>query len=159
MLEFAAIVRVPESDVVQGKATPGLVDAQAAGAPSGPPLRVLVTDAPPQDAYVAVQYDRRWFWIADTDLQSKNTFAIIMLLFSIADTGIKGRLPSSRYPPSERHTGHDYMRTKPITAEPIGISAGIARRIGARRHCQVDEGRLLSFNLALLDGGRVIGTR
>jgi hypothetical protein len=29
MLEFVAIVRVPESDVVQGKATPGLVDAQA----------------------------------------------------------------------------------------------------------------------------------
>src|SRR6476620_11618216 len=46
MLEFAAIVRVPESDVVQGKATPGLVDAQAAGALSGPPLRVLVTDTP-----------------------------------------------------------------------------------------------------------------
>jgi len=93
MLEFAAIVRVPESDVVQGKATPGLVDAQAAGALSGPPLRVLVTDTPPQDAYVAVQYDRRWFWIADTDIQSKNTFAIIMLLFSIADTGVKGSAP------------------------------------------------------------------
>ena len=93
MLEFAAIVRVPESDVVQGRATPGLVDAQAAGALSGPPLRVLVTDSPPQDAYVAVQYDRRWFWIADTDIQSKNTFAIIMLLFSIADTGVKGSAP------------------------------------------------------------------
>jgi hypothetical protein len=26
-------------------------------------------------------------------------------------------------------------------------------------HCQVDEGGLLSFNLALLDGGRMIGTR
>ena len=70
MLEFAAIVRVLELDVVQGKATPGLVDAQAAGALSGPPLRVLVTDMPPQDAYVAVQYNGRWFWIADTDIQS-----------------------------------------------------------------------------------------
>jgi hypothetical protein len=66
---------------------------QAAGALSGPPLRVVVTDTPPQDAYVAVQYDRRWFWIADTDIQSKNTFAIIMLLFSIADTGVKGLAP------------------------------------------------------------------
>jgi hypothetical protein len=28
-----------------------------------------------------------------------------------------------------------------------------------QRHCQVDEGGLLSFNLALLDGGRMIGTR
>ena len=71
MLEFAAVVQVPESDVAQGKATPGLVDTQAAGALNGPPFRVLVTDTPPQDAYVAAQYDRRWFWIADTDIQSK----------------------------------------------------------------------------------------
>jgi hypothetical protein len=28
-----------------------------------------------------------------------------------------------------------------------------------RRHCQVDERGLLSFNLALLDGGTMIGTR
>jgi hypothetical protein len=54
---------------------------------------LLNIDTPPQDAYVAVQYDRRWFWIADTDIQSKNTFAIIMLLFSIADTGVKGSTP------------------------------------------------------------------
>ena len=58
MLEFAAIVQVPEADVAQGKAGPGLVDTQGAGALNGPPLRVLVTDTPPQDAYVAAQYDR-----------------------------------------------------------------------------------------------------
>ena len=93
MLEFAAVVQVPKSDVDQGKAARGLVDTQGPGAPIGPPLRVLVTDTPPKDAYVAVQYDRRWFWIADTDIQSKNTFGIIMLLFSIADTGVKGAAP------------------------------------------------------------------
>jgi hypothetical protein len=101
MLEFAAIVQVPESDVVQGKAAPGLVDAQAVGALSGPPLRVLVTDTPPQDAHVAVQYDRRWFWIADTDIQSKYTFGIIMLLFSIADTGVKGSAPVVTIPANQ----------------------------------------------------------
>ncbi len=100
MLEFAAIVQVPESDVSQGKAGPGLVDAQAA-ALSGPPLRVLVTDTPPQGAQVAVQYDRRWFWIADNDIQSKNTFAIIMLLFSIADTGVKGAAPVVTIPANQ----------------------------------------------------------
>jgi hypothetical protein len=56
-------------------------------------LRVLVADAQPQDAYVATQYDGRWFWIANTDIQSKYTFGIIMLLFSIADTGVKGLAP------------------------------------------------------------------
>jgi hypothetical protein len=101
MLEFAAIVQVPQSDVVQGKAAPGLVDTQAAVALNGPPLRVLVTDTPPQDVYVAVQYDRRWFWIADTDIQSKNTFAIIMLLFSIADTGVKGSAPVVTIPANQ----------------------------------------------------------
>ena len=101
MLEFAAIVQVPESDVAQGKAAPGLVDTQGAGALNGPPLRVLVTDTPPQDAYVAAQYDRRWFWIADTDIQSKYTFGIVMLLFSIADTGVKGAAPVVTIPANQ----------------------------------------------------------
>src|SRR6516165_6344373 len=59
MLEFAAVVQVPQSDVEQGKATPGLADTQAAGALIGPLLRVLVADTPPKDADVAVQYDNR----------------------------------------------------------------------------------------------------
>jgi hypothetical protein len=101
MLEFAATVQVPESDVVQGKASPGLVDAQTAGALNGPPLRVLVTDAAPPNAYVAAQYDGRWFSIADTDIQSKYTFAIIMLLFSIADTGVKGAAPVVTIPANQ----------------------------------------------------------
>jgi hypothetical protein len=101
MLEFAAVVQVPEADVAQGKAAPGLVDTRGAGALNGPPLRVLVTDAQPQDAYVAAQYDRRWFWIADTDIQSKYTFGIIMLLFSIADTGVKGSAPVVTIPANQ----------------------------------------------------------
>ena len=101
MLEFAAVVQVPDADVVQGKATPGLVDTPGAGALNGPPLRVLVTDAPPRDAHVAVQYDGRWFWIADTDIQSKYTFGIVMLLFSIADTGIRGSAPVVTIPANQ----------------------------------------------------------
>ena len=100
MLEFAAVVQVPEVDVAQGKATPGLVEASDA-ALNGPPLRVLVTDTAPQDAYVATQYNRRWYWIADTDIQSKYTFAIIMLLFSIADTGVRGSAPVVTIPANQ----------------------------------------------------------
>jgi hypothetical protein len=100
MLEFAAVVQVPESDVAQGKATPGLVEASGA-ALSGPPLRVLVADARPRDAFVAANYDGRWFWIADTDIQSKYTFGIIMLLFSIADTGVKGAGPVVTIPANQ----------------------------------------------------------
>ena len=100
MLEFAAVVQVPESDVAQGKATPGLVDASGA-ALNGPPLRVLVAGAPPRDAFVVAQYDGRWFWIAATDIQSKYTFGIIMLLFSIADTGVRGSAPVVTIPANQ----------------------------------------------------------
>src|SRR6516164_9211756 len=100
MLEFAATVQVPESDVAQGRATPGSVEASGA-ALNGPPLQVLVADAPPRDAFVVAQYDGRWFWIADTDIQSKYTFGIIMLLFSIADTGVRGSAPVVTIPANQ----------------------------------------------------------
>ena len=101
MLEFAAVVQVPQSDVEQGKATPALIDSRAPAAPGGPPLQVLVTDAPPKDAFVAVQYHERWFWIADADIESKYTFGIIMLLFSIADTGVKSAAPVVTIPANQ----------------------------------------------------------
>jgi hypothetical protein len=47
MLEFAAVVQVPEADAARGKTTPRLVEASDA-ALSGPPLRVLVTDTAPR---------------------------------------------------------------------------------------------------------------
>jgi len=100
MLEFAAVIQVPEVDVLRGKAGPGLVDTQSA-ALIGPPLRVQVTDAPPRDSYVSTQYDKRWFWIADNDIQSKYTFGIIMLLFSIADTGVRGSPPVVTIPANQ----------------------------------------------------------
>jgi hypothetical protein len=101
MLEFAAVVGVPESDVAQGKAAPGLVDGQASGALIGPPLRVLVSDTPPQGAFVALQYGKRWFRIAATDIQSKTTFGIIMLLFSVSETGIRGSPPVVTIPANQ----------------------------------------------------------
>jgi hypothetical protein len=101
MLEFAAVIRVPVSDVEQGKATPGFSDTPAPEGPYGPPLRVVVTDTPPRDAHVAVQYENRWFWIANTDIQSKYTFGIVMLLFSIADTGVKGAAPVVTIPANQ----------------------------------------------------------
>ena len=152
MLEFAAVVQVPEADVVQGKATPGLVETQAPVPLNGPPLRVLVTETPPRDAYVAVQYDGRWFWIANTDIQSKNTFVIIMLLFSIADTGAKGA-GACRYDPCQPVAAlvrRERMRTQPASFDdnPLAIDAavkkppGLARRIGTgfytrrAKHCR-----------------------
>jgi hypothetical protein len=93
MFEFAATVQVPEADVADEKAVPGAVSSRPEELLGGPPMRILPGDAAPKDASVAVRYNNRWFWIADTDIQSKTTFGVVMLLFSIADTGIKGSAP------------------------------------------------------------------
>jgi hypothetical protein len=101
MLEFAATVQVPEADVADGKAVPGAVSSRPEEPLGGSPMRILVGDLAPKDASVAVQYNKRWFWIADTDLQSKTTFAIVMLLFSISETGIKGGAPVVTIPANQ----------------------------------------------------------
>ena len=101
MLEFASLVKVPKADVAGGKAAPGLTDAETASPRQGPVLNVLNGDAPPKDAYVAVQYGPKWFWIADTDIQSKTTFGVLMLMFSIADTGVKGSAPVVTVPANQ----------------------------------------------------------
>lgn len=93
MQEFATMVLVPETDVAEGRAYPGLVDTQAGQPQSGPTLRIHSANAAPKDAYVAVQYDNRWFWIANTDTQSKATFGAVILLFSVSETGVKGTPP------------------------------------------------------------------
>jgi hypothetical protein len=40
-----------------------------------------------------VQYNNRWYWIADPDIQSKTTFGVVMLIFSISETGVNGAAP------------------------------------------------------------------
>ena len=101
MLEFSAAVQVPDTDVAEGKAAPGAISSQAQVPWSGPPMRVLVSDTAPKDAHVAVPYAGRWYWIADNDIQSKTTFGIVMLLFSIADTGVKGAAPVVTIPANQ----------------------------------------------------------
>jgi hypothetical protein len=88
MLELAAGVDVPESDVAAGKAFPGTVEGQAVGTRAVPAVSVLSGNRAPPDAATAIQYAGRWFWISETDIRSKSIFATVM--FSISDFGAKG---------------------------------------------------------------------
>jgi hypothetical protein len=93
LLELAAGVHVPESDVTEGRAAPGLVGGQAGATQSTPAVNILSGNRAPSDASVAVQYNGCWFWIDDRDIRSKDIFATVMLMFSISDIGMKGTGP------------------------------------------------------------------
>ena len=50
-------------------------------------LRIKYSEKRPADAYASVPHRRGWFWIDDRDLDSKRTFGVIMLLFTLTETG------------------------------------------------------------------------
>jgi len=80
MAEYASYVDVPESDVAEGR-----VGAPREGFVSDnwhPIIRVRNGESRPEDAYVAVNYRDHWFWVADTDLDSKGSLAFLMVLFA-----------------------------------------------------------------------------
>ncbi len=93
LLELAADVRVPESDVKEGRAAPGLTSGQTGGTRSTQTVDILSGNKAPSGESIKVQYNGRWFWIDDTDIRSKYIFAAVMLMFSISDIGTKAAGP------------------------------------------------------------------
>lgn len=87
--ELATYVDVPVEHLAAGIAPPfGDLDA-------GPnaPFRVLSGTKRPCDAFAAVCYEGRWFWIEKSDFQSKRTMAYLLVLLALSDTGAKENLP------------------------------------------------------------------
>ena len=44
-------------------------------------------NASPPNAYAALRYRDHWFWIDDRDMQSKTLFNVLLLIFSLTETG------------------------------------------------------------------------
>jgi len=92
-LELAATIEVPPQHLKEGRANP------AAAAPDNPspwddPLvRIHSSAERPVDAYSAVRYRDYWFWIDDRDMKSKSEFLFILVLFSLAETGVPPQAP------------------------------------------------------------------
>lgn len=80
MLALAGGVQVPEADVKDGRASSTWAEIRPGA------FQVRSGKGRPKDPFVAVEYRGRWFWIDDTDFATKRRFALLMLLFSLADT-------------------------------------------------------------------------
>jgi hypothetical protein len=89
--EAGGQVEVPAEDVAQGRTWAGLSDAGVVGILHYMTIHSSQERSP--FAFVSVHYRDYWFWIDDRDLVSKRNFTLLMLLFSLADTGEKKGLP------------------------------------------------------------------
>ncbi len=91
ILEYLAEgVQAPEEDV-----TAGLTDAQAEHFTPFRRSGIAVRSSPgkPRNAYVAVPYGGKWFFIAHDDLASKSAFAFLMTLLAMEGGDVKASLP------------------------------------------------------------------
>lgn len=81
LLALSSYVEVPEEEVAEGRATP------VAPLPTDRPplLRIRSGDSEPDEAFFAVHYRDRWFWIDDTDWRSKAVFAFVMFTFTLGE--------------------------------------------------------------------------
>jgi hypothetical protein len=84
MAMMASYADVPSEHIAEGRATPGV--------PEGP-LHIRCSRKQPTDAFAAVSYRDHWFWIDDRDLRTKRAFSLLMLLFTLSDSGQHEQLP------------------------------------------------------------------
>jgi hypothetical protein len=87
MVEYAAYIDVPESDISEGRVLANKQESAETEAQFPPLIRVHNGASKPDDAFVAVFYRDHWFWIDDRDIHSKAMFTFLMTLFSFTERG------------------------------------------------------------------------
>jgi len=93
LIDMSLWIDVPQEHVASGRTvpTPSAEELQEYG--FEPLIRVLSSETSPDDAFVAVRYEGRWFWIEHDDFSSKRTLTFMQLLFSLAEWGGGQRQP------------------------------------------------------------------
>jgi hypothetical protein len=92
MIKLASQIDVPEAHIADGRTVPSLGKDKLAGNDAGL-LNIHHSKEKPVYAFTAVRYRDYWFWIDDRDFKSKRTFAFLMILFSLMETGAREGLP------------------------------------------------------------------
>jgi len=93
MVDLASQIEVPPEDIDEGRTIAALVPPSEGPMALSRLIEIRHGSEPPADAFTAVRYRDLWFWIDDRDFKSKKTFAFLMILFSMTETGGKEGLP------------------------------------------------------------------
>lgn len=86
MVDMASGVEPAAADLVAGR-------VRAVQSDRKPLVVVRSGEAAPDDAFLAVRQRDTWYWIAGDDLASRRSFAFLMLLISLTETGGGGQAP------------------------------------------------------------------
>ena len=91
LTDISSTVEVPAEHVAE-KRVPPTMESEGEGI-KGPMIRILCPTAKPDDAFAAVPYRDRWFWIDDRDYRSKRLFSFLMFVMTLTETGGKEGAP------------------------------------------------------------------
>ena len=75
-------VEIPAEDMEANRAV-----RTPAGSDFKPLIRIRSGEDRPEDSFVTIPYRDRWFWVEDTDLESKRVFTFLVILFTLTETG------------------------------------------------------------------------
>jgi hypothetical protein len=92
MQAFASHVDVPEAHLKDHSAWPSLENAST---PEGSQHNVQIHSGKekPAGAFAAVRYRDYWFWVDNSDFQTKRALTVIMFIFTLSDSGSAEKLP------------------------------------------------------------------
>ncbi|MEO1656195.1 MAG: hypothetical protein AAFR65_00610 [Pseudomonadota bacterium] len=84
MVLASSYVIVPEDHVEEGRTSPNITNGERSELVT---LNIRHATRQPDEAFVATKFRDHWFYIDDRDLESKQTFAVLMLLGMLAQDG------------------------------------------------------------------------
>jgi hypothetical protein len=98
LIELASGIDVPAGDVAGHRTLPSARLIGAENPRDRPLVRILSGSDAPSDAFSAIRYRNRWYWIDDGDFASKRIFTMLMIFFSLAETGVTPQAPALTIP-------------------------------------------------------------
>jgi hypothetical protein len=93
LVNLATQIDVPPLHVADGLTVSSLRPSDIAEETIGQLLAVKSGKEKSEHAFTAVNYEDHWFWIDKRDFRSKRTFAFVMIIFSLMESGGKEGLP------------------------------------------------------------------
>lgn len=93
MIDLATQIDVPPEHIADGRTVSSLHPPEESEEKAGQLIQIKSGRAKPGNAFTSVKYEDHWFWIDKRDFKSKRTFAFLMILFSLTETGGKESLP------------------------------------------------------------------